>query len=105
MCPDAQDGFKLERQPFLVCLVVSVVVKSRGAFDVVLVKCSSEVDIMCIHQHHSSSACGSPVGRSTGCVHLNVNSVSLRQVRYDMAGVTEAKHSCASSGLRLHRRR
>ena len=69
-----------------------MVVGSRCAFVVVLVRYSREVDVMKIHQHATSSLCGSRVGRSTGCVHVNVeHCISFRQVRFGMAGVTEAK--------------
>ena len=47
------------------CVARVVVVRSRGAFVVVLVRCFGEVDIMNIRQHSSSSASGSRVGRPT----------------------------------------
>ena len=73
------------------CVPCVVVVRSRGSIVLVLVKCSSDVDIMCIHQHSSSFASGSCVGRPTVDAYT---CVSFRQVRFDMAGVTDVKHSC-----------
>ena len=68
-----------------------MVVESRGACVVVL-RYSREVVVMKIHQHATSSLCGSRVGRSTGCVLVNVeHCTSFRQVRLGITGVTEAK--------------
>ena len=83
------------------CVACVVVVRSRGSFVVVLVRYSGEADTMCIHQH--SRFVRVWLSRRTidcGHRHLNVkHCVSSRQVRFDMAGVTDAKHSRASYRL------
>ena len=105
ICPDAQDGIRSERQPLLVCCLCLGCEVACGAFAAVLERCSGEVDIMCIHQQPSSSACGSPSADRLDAYTSTLNTVSFRRVRFDMAGVTDVKHSCASRRLRLSRRR